>query len=351
MSRLAMAAALGSLVVACSSTQGGLDDSFYVGEDQGSVRTPGDGGSAFVTSNVSPSSCAANGIESKLTPVRLAFIFDKSGSMGNDEKWSSATGALRDFFADANSTGVSASLQFFPSGNDQCDGNGYAMPEVAMKALPDAVTFANAMSKRNPDGATPTLPALQGAVEYAKQQATLNPNERSLVVLVTDGEPNGCSSTIDAVSQTALDGANKNVLTYVVGVGPLLDNLNKIAQAGGTQKAILVPTNNPSQAKDELQKALQSIRGKAMCELAIPAAAPGTNLDFQTVNVAFTPAGGAKETLTYDKDCTAGAGWHYDDPAKPSKISLCAASCAAIQKASGGKVELSIGCATKGGVK
>lgn len=220
-----------------------------------------------------------------------------------------------------------------------------------MKPLPDAVSFASAMSKRNPDGGTPTLPALRGAVQYARDQASQNPNEKSLVVLVTDGEPNDCSSSVDAVSAAALQGVSQGVPTYVIGVGQLLDNLDKIAQAGGTQKAILVPTSNPSQAKDEFQKALEAIRGQAMCELAIPAAAPGTNLDYQTVNVAFTPAGGAKEMLTYDKDCTAGAGWHYDDPAKPSKISLCAASCAAIQKASGGKVELSIGCATKGGVK
>lgn len=355
MLRSSLVGLVGLLVVACSSQSGGLDDSFYVGENQGAVKTPpsSSGGGPVIVSNATdagPESCVANAVESKLTPIRLVFMFDKSGSMGNDSKWTSVTAALKDFFADPNDVGVSASLQYFPLDNNECSDGTYTVPEVAMAPLPDASSFASSMNAHQPGGGTPTLPAIHGALQYAVAQSLQHPDEKPLIVLVTDGDPNDCSSTVDAVSNAAAQGLVQGVPTYVIGVGSLLSNLDKIAQGGGTQKAILVPTNNPVQAKDEFAKALQTVRGKAMCELAIPDPGAGKTLDYNTINVAFTPGSGSKVTLTYDKDCGGSDGWHYDDPTKPTKIELCASACSAIQKASGGKVEVSLGCATKGGV-
>jgi hypothetical protein len=344
---------LGFAFVACGSSGGGLDDSLYlaIGDGPGGARAPDASASVFASSDAGPSSCVASGVETKLTPVELAFIFDRSGSMGEDQKWDSVTAALREFFADANSTGLSASLQYFPLDADECSVSDYQTPEVAMRALPDPVAFDASMARHDPAGGTPTLPALRGAIEYASARAAQNPSDKVLVVLVTDGEPNDCSSDVGNVSAAASNGLARGVPSYVIGVGGSLSNLDAIAQGGGTQKAILVSTGNPGQAKDELQKALQAIRGQAMCELAIPDPGAGKALDFDTVNVAFTPRGAPKETLSYDKDCAGGAGWHYDDPSKPTKIRLCATSCAAIQNASGGKVEVSVGCATQGGVR
>ena len=40
-----------------------------------------------------------------------------------------------------------------------------------------------------PAGGTPTLPAVQGATEFARQTMTGHPGSRSVVVLFTDGQP------------------------------------------------------------------------------------------------------------------------------------------------------------------
>lgn len=352
--RAGLTGIVGLVVVACSSPSGGLDDTFYVGEGEGAVKAPSKtspSGPTIVADHADASTtCVASAVTSKLTPVRLAFIFDKSGSMGQNGKWQAVTSALKDFFADANDIGVSASLQYFPLDADECSDQTYGKPEVAMRALPDGAAFAASMQSHDPNGGTPTLPALRGAIASAVVENAQHPAEKTFVVLVTDGEPNDCDSTVDNVSAAAATGVTQGVSTYVIGVGDSLANLDRIADGGGTKKAILVPTGNPAQAKDEFAKALQAVRGQAMCELAIPDPGAGKTLDYATINVDFTPQGGAEVLLTYDKDCTSGSGWHYDDPSKPSKIRLCPSACAGIQKASGGKVEVEVGCATRGGV-
>ena len=55
--------------------------------------------------------------------------------------------------------------------------------------------------------------------------------------------------------------------------------------------------------------------------------------------------------LSYNKDCTGGTGWHYDNLAAPANIELCKATCDAVKATAGGKVSIAFGCATKGGVK
>ena len=100
-----------------------------------------------------------------------------------------------------------------------------------------------------------------------------------------------------------------------------------------------------------MENALGQIKNALSCEYGIPAPPNGQQLDYNSVNVVYTPTGGQADTLTYNKDCQGGAGWHYDDPNKPSRILICQSSCDSIKAASGnGKIELQFGCATKGGV-
>ena len=72
-----------------------------------------------------------------------------------------------------------------------------------MRALPDSSTFAAAMKANSPGGNTPTLPALTGAIQYAQSVENANPLDKVAVVLVTDGEPNDCNSTVNAVANEA----------------------------------------------------------------------------------------------------------------------------------------------------
>ncbi len=90
---------------------------------------------------------------------------------------------------------------------------------------------------------------------------------------------------------------------------------------------------------------------KLSCELAIPPPKSGS-VDPTKVNVAIQ-SGGNQVYLPGVADaaaCGAGAGWYYDNPAKPTKVTLCPASCDTAQASVGpgkpGHIEVLFGCTT-----
>ena len=293
------------------------------------------------------SKCATSSAIPTPIPVNLVFMFDQSGSMGQSSKWTSCVTGLTGFFADPSSKGLNASLQYFPQGT-QCSVATFQNPSVAMRALPDNASFSSSMSTHMPGGGTPTLPAEQGAIAYAQQIAAQHPGEKVAIVLVTDGDPNDCSSTPQNVAMAAAGVAMK-IPTYVIGVGPSLQNLDTIAMGGGTMKATIVQTNNPQQIVTDFQNALNAIRGLTLsCEYGIPVPTNGGAIDFTKVNVVFTPTNAPQETLVYSQDCSNPKGWRYDNPTNPTKILLCPSACTNVQKDKSGKVDVVFGCKTNG---
>ncbi|HEY1959312.1 MAG TPA: vWA domain-containing protein, partial [Polyangiaceae bacterium] len=260
-------------------------------------------------------------------------------------KWTSCASGLTSFFGDAKSAGMSASLQFFPQSNE-CSTNVYAAPQVSLRALPDATTFSNAIAANSPNGGTPTVPALSGAVAYAQSIASSKPGDKVAIVLVTDGEPNDCNSSVQGVANVAAS-VSATIPTFVIGIGNT-GNLDAIAQAGGSGKATIVSTNSPQQTEQDFQTALNAIRGITLaCEYQLPPPPQGQTFDESKVNVVYTPANGGPQTLTYNQSCSGGTGWHYDNPQNPKKIELCATSCSSAQAASG-SISIVMGCATNG---
>ena len=67
---------------------------------------------------------------------------------------------------------------------------------------------------------TPSVPALQGAVEYAIAWQAQNPGRQTIVVLITDGVPTMCdlseTSLIAAVARGMTNGSP--IRTFVIGV-------------------------------------------------------------------------------------------------------------------------------------
>jgi len=180
-----------------------------------------------------------------------------------------------------------------------------------------------------------------------------------VVLLLTDGEPKApmscssgtcCPTLADAVEAAAdcRDG-DPRISTYVLGVGPFLDNLQQIAQAGGTDHAYLIGDQDVEQ---KVLQALNSIRGAASipCELKLPESSGGMPLDYGLVNVAYQDSSCAISTI-YNvpsaQSCDAAqGGWYYDDPASPSSVKLCDASCDRVA-APGGRLAFTVGCETK----
>ena len=307
----------------------------------------GSGGNAKPAGDFSACANATAGADAK--PVYLVFVFDKSGSMNDNGKWSAASAAMRGFFTSPSAQGISASMQFFPLGNNNtfCNTSLYSTPQFPMTALPSA-TLGSALDSVVPNGPTPTASVLAGALSYAKQLQSGTAKDGTVaVVMVTDGLPQGCSDDMDvgpASSEAAAAAAT--IPTYVVGVGDLLDNLNQIASAGGTKSAFVVSVGNPTQTQADLTKAIDSIRLSALsCDYGIPAPPHGQTLDPNKVNVQYTPNGGAPTPLQHNQDCTGGTGWRYDDAQNPKRILVCDGTCSDI-KTKSGKVDVVFGCAT-----
>jgi hypothetical protein len=366
-----------ALLVACGGSSGSVfgdgNNSSGSGNNNGSS---GDQGS-FSTDPVGTNAACVTSLKSaSLPPVNLVLMYDKSGSMGDpaeggdpNQKWIPVNTGMKAFFSDPASAGYNASLQFFPAPGDvtaTC-GAAYATPLVPLTSLGTPAALISALDAAKPQGGTPTLPALQGAITYATATAKSNPDEKTVVVLITDGEPGmmvngtfqaGCSnndiSHIAATAQTA-NAAAPPIPTYVIGVGSSFDvtNLNQIAAAGGTKQAFIVSVSDPTQTKTQLQQAFDAIRSqvKVGCDFGLPAPPAGQQLDKNRVNVGFTAGGGQETPLVYSADCSAPNGWHYDDINNPTKIELCASTCSTVQADHNGKLTIAFGCITNQGTK
>ncbi len=368
----------------------------------GSANGGGDptGGGGFVSSggsgvggNPNINACAKQTTGGELVPLDLYFMVDKSGSMQDNGKWTNVTSALKQFVSLPDAAGIGVGLGFFgvpPSkpppasctdnsqcgeygpclpgfnmctgavgGADSCDYNDYVTPKMTIANLPaSAPQFAAEVDKMSPNGSTPTTQAIRGALTYAHDWATKHSDHLTLVVFATDGEPAGCpnSNSLDAAAKSAAQAWQAwGIKTVVIGVGTELGALNAIAQAGGTNKAILVDAGSGNTAKDFLA-ALNELRSYVACTYQVPKPPPGQTLDFSQVNVQITPPSGQPSFLGQVADagaCGTTGGWYYDNPAAPTKILLCDSTCAGIKQgqtpSTSTKVEVVLGCQTKFG--
>jgi hypothetical protein len=261
---------------------------------------------------------------------------------------------------------------------DVCSSDAYATPAVPFGELPGAAAALTAsLSARIPDGFTPTGPALTGAMKAAQARATANPDHKVVVVLVTDGLPGGyipgspppmCTpADIPGVAAIAANGEKgpPPIQTFVIGVfGPkdLVDknvmpqaNLDSLAMSGGTNKAVVISTDQ--NVTQQLQSALKLVRTSAIaCQYAIPQS--DTPLDFDKVNVNFSPDASSQSQVIYyvsgsdDSKCDpVNGGWHYDhDPKEsgtPTQVIACPQSCTKFQANPNAHVDIALGCKTE----
>jgi hypothetical protein len=321
------------------------------------------------------------------SPVAIYLVQDRSGSMkdtpagASASKWDQTTTADNAFVADPLSSGLDVALGFFPTADGQCNGTGYDTPAVALARLPSAAqvtAVANALTSNAPGGrntgtGTPLEGGLRGGENFCLTYQANNPQERCVVVLITDGAPNGCASDQATLASIASDAKSQaNILTFTIGMdGADFGLLDAIAVAGGSN---CNPPNAGSEACNvaaggtSLVDALNLIRTTVTqtqvvktalpCEYTIPPAEGGQTFDRNEVNVHFTNASQMVEKLLQVKssgDCAnyAGQGWYYDDPTTPTKVELCPSTCTDAEGASAGDsgppphVDILFGCATE----
>jgi hypothetical protein len=311
--------------------------------------------------------CAAQSAASELRRVSLAFALDVSGSMGNNEtrfslKWLPVVSAAEAFFSQPESAAISASLTFFPtdSADTRCTDVAYVSPDVPETALPSPV-FAAAIRDLSltPGGnwrsSTPTLHAFNGVVSSVQADSEAGLDAVRAVVLVTDGVPQNCPDNDVASVVSAVTASG--IRTFVVGVGnppgagpaDNLDNLNLIAEAGGTGQAFIVETGDPAQTEADFRAVIDSIRGIALsCNIGIPLPPVGTAFSPEQVNVTYASDGSEDRRLHYDAQCASTDSWHYDDEAAPTVIVLCGDACSDVQNDVTAELAIEFGCERRG---
>jgi hypothetical protein len=364
----------------------------------GSIIVMPTGGSAGTDGGGPPpdAACGADIQQAMLVPVNMFVMFDRSGSM-NDEadettgasRWDLASAALTMFFQDATAAGLGVALRFFPhdspavgcmgGDNGACDAQACSQPLVPLMAstttpLPQlsaeaapadaheaALVSAIMSSAPAPSGmmgggmmsgGTPIYAALDGATRWttAYQMAHPYPAQQTVVVFVTDGEPNGCEDDFDLISELAAQAyASAGVTTYTIGLtGSNEADMEQVAEAGNGDSFFV--DDGPTAAQD-LVAALQAIQGAALdCDFAIPTPTTGGTADPRQVNVQYTTMMGATPIsftqVPTAADCGMSQSWYYDDPAAPSRIHLCPDVCDTVRANPTAGIAIAIGCAT-----
>jgi hypothetical protein len=286
-------------------------------------------------------------------------MFDQSGSMNEPIAppstgtwWSAAQQAFEAFVSDPVHSGVAVGLQFFPLDGvapASCSAD-YATPEVPVDLLQEnAAALMSAIRAHQPTGFTPSGPALAGAIAHMKARGN---GLTHSVVLVTDGFPTECEpQQISGLAELARQGyeSEPQVRTFVVGMnlGPSGENLNSIAEAGGTEKAFLVGAADVGAA---LEVAMQGIvRQPLACRIQLPSVPAGAApLDMTKINLGYTPPSGSEEML-FNVDAKAGCeglqnlAWYFEASGTPERVDvvLCPQTCSRVQT---GRLSVIYGC-------
>jgi hypothetical protein len=334
------------------------------GSSGGGANGSGTGG--VKGGNPDTKSCSATSAMAKPLPVDIYVLLDRSMSMlesitggggfggtmpmpGVPSKWDSMKEALTKFVNAPEAAGLNVGLGYFPlDGRQQCDVPSYGTPAVPIDTLPAVATpFLASVNATMPTGRTPTFPALEGAMRIAQQREAMV-GRRVAIALATDGEPNVCDSTLQNVVNTAQMASGMGIYTFVIGVGPSLQNLQAIAVAGGTKMAYLVEMATADQLVAAF-KAVQMQASKLVCSFAIPPPPAGQKLDPEKVNVRFDSTGGMSFDIGQVQnrtDCGPNGGWYYDNPTNPRVVNLCEASCQKVNSSGEGQISLLFGCGT-----
>ncbi len=357
--------ALAGVVAGCSgprspSFQSGSDPSgaagpvgssgFSVGNgDQGGTFSSSDAG---VGAGAFGAACSYSVSKAEQKSLDVYIMLDQSLSMLDQGKWTGATGAIGAFVHQPLS-GVSVGIQYFALDLVSCTASDYAKPEIEIALLPGvADQITKSLSNHIPSTVTPTVAALQGAIDHGVAWASAHPADQTVVVLATDGDPDTCDilpdplTPVEKVAQMGVQGT-PSIPTFVIGVGTETANLDAIAKAGGTGSAFIVDT--AGNVNTQFLAALNKIRGTAIgCQFKIPAPTNGGVVDFSKVNVQFSAPGSAPELVGQVSDAAhcpqAGNAWYYDNSAAPTQILLCGSTCGTVS--AGGEVDVLTGCRT-----
>ncbi|MBN2191789.1 MAG: VWA domain-containing protein [Polyangiaceae bacterium] len=302
--------------------------------------------------------CTGVAFEVEGSPVDMFILMDRTISQSyfvegtSISRWEAMLSAVEQFSRSDEAASVNAGIVFqnkYGTGNEdrECNPADYATPVVEMQPMPQAgPLIIEAMQNLQPNGMTPLVPAVQGAMDYAKQWQAANPDRITVLILVGDGYPTICEETSpSAVADLIASGwtTDPPVRTYAIGVGASSElNLDNYARAGGTNEAVM--TDESGVTEGFLSALLNITNSFVPCEYSVPP--PPSDLeevDFSEVTIVYTPFVGEPMEIPAagsPMNCSTG-GWYYDNPSNPTQVIMCPCSCSRL---GAGRVEAMFDC-------
>jgi hypothetical protein len=261
----------------------------------------------------------------------VQLLIDRSGSMDESIGNKSRYAAVRDALVDP-ANGVVTNLEsraYFGASLYSTDApcpKLYTVP----RAMNNRSGIATLIGSQNPGGNTPTGPSIEAAVaEFASNPPP--PDSPPVIVLATDGLPNGCNggdgqqAAVDAAA--AAFAADIRLFVLAVGNGIADGHLQDVANAGAgmASGAKYYVANTPS----ELRTAFEDIiGGVTSCELSINGSIDESQAAGGTVTLNGT-------TLTYGTD------WEL---ANDNTIRLLGGACTTLKQSTNPVVQASFPC-------
>ncbi len=271
------------------------------------------------------------------------------GSSDGESKWSVAVNAITSMVTTYEAS-IEFGLDLFPVGGPS---DSQASCEIGSAVLVDvaydnAATIIQTMDDEHTDDtrATPLLAAMQSFLDAAYAPGFTNGEPGGYLVVISDGMDtcgtDGVFSRNDGATEAELREVTSGLLaagiqTFVIGFGGGIDpdQLNAIAEAGGTA----FTTYFDAQNEEELNEALDSI-GQAVivsCQYQLSNVPEGA--DRALTNIYFDGQG-----LLRGESCSdAGAGWIWGDD-DMTIIEFCPDACASLESGAVEQLRVVMAC-------
>jgi hypothetical protein len=243
---------------------GGTDGSAGAGGADGSAGAGGSGGlsddavDVLVLFDVSGSTCS--------------LIDQQTNSCAPEEQTKLAImkQGLLAFVEGRATSGMAFGLEPFgnqPIGDASCDPVDYDDPLLPMAPISEnQEPLGEVLATLAPTGETPTGAALRGACDAARTWQEAQPSRMTVVLLITDDDPEadvscpsaGCCPTLeDAVlaAEECLEGS-PSIETHVVGVGLNVLSMFEVAEAGGGEIYYVAEAAEMAEKLDEFYGAI-----------------------------------------------------------------------------------------------
>ncbi|MCP4675485.1 MAG: VWA domain-containing protein [Deltaproteobacteria bacterium] len=292
--------------------------------------------------------CDAKTFGIEVVPARIMVLLDGSPSMGEDDKWNTATGAISDMVLTWAGQ-IHFGFDDFPS-SDNCS---VTAPVVMDVDTSGSMAMISMMPGGPTGGSTPLYCGISNFLDPEYAPIFSSTEADSYLVVVSDGadlcgkgccvnpfDPNcrlpGNSAPVFAALATDLTTGENPIMIFSIGLsGDNPEDLNALAKNGGTGYDSYFDARHPG----ALNTALAEIAAQTVsCTYNFSEFEPGT--DRNKINVYFDDA-----IVGYDKDCAEGKGWNWVD-AEHTEIEFCEQACEHLKAGSIDQVRAEFGCAT-----